>query len=143
MNAWNETTSRQVIQQALLDGHTVVGSLVVTEGFRNVDSPSWLRLPFNVEFSRENEETITINKVYVPTANEGAEVELHAICVVGFVNVQTDDFNGCVYIIRNSWGSQWPRDGFALVASSNMKTTRSDRVQISTYLIMARRSLMT
>lgn len=129
MEAWNETTSRQVIQQAVIEGHTIVGSLVVTEGFRDVNSPSWLRLPYDVEFQRENTETTSLNKVYVPTANEGAEVELHAICVVGFVNVETADFNGCVYVVRNSWGTEWATDGFALVASSNMKTTRADRVR--------------
>ena len=46
----------------------------------------------------------------IPKSNE-IKIGEHAMCIVGY----DDNFNGGSFIIRNSWGVQWGKQGYGYI----------------------------
>ncbi len=131
---WVEVTHASAIQQLIQGTMGGYGAGPVAAGFGCLPSfdlsiasltQSWPALSSNVSLGG-----LTFTKAFVPLRSECESFNanpnsFHAVSIVGWTTLAHNAFEktglgGMYWIVRNSWGTGWGDNGYALMASSQL-----------------------
>jgi hypothetical protein len=114
---WVSTSEEAVVQTQILRHGACATVMSIGKEFDHFGSDGWV--------DAGNVDGFTV--VYLPLRSGSPDKEYHAMTIVGWTTISTQNMRGLAWIVQNSWGSSWGDDGLCLVAADSAQVLNSSR----------------